>query len=213
MPTAPRGSENGNRYSPSGLEVLTGVTRTMIDVTAPRADQIDLRDIARSLARQERFTGHCPLRPTVAEHSVAAMLLAVELLLRQQETSSRELVSRRALAAVLLHDAAEYLVSDLNGGVKMALRNAEGNPLSAFDLLEADAAAAIAKRFGLKVGAHGELVHEADILACAYEMAWLGWCPDAKPPEWVAPVVRDRYGKWDGGEQAFLKCAAELGLS
>ncbi len=205
MPTAPRGSENGNRYSPSGLEVLTGVTRTMIDVTAPRAEQIDLRDIARSLARQQRFTGHCPLQPTVAEHSIAATLIAVEL------PALGETSVRRALAAVFLHDAAEYLVSDLNGGVKKALRR-KGH-YSRFDMLEDRATSAILQRFDLAPGAYGELVHEADILACAYEMAWLGWCPDAKPPEWVAPVVRDCYMRPDGGESAFLRVAAELGLA
>src|ERR1044071_4765295 len=78
-PVPLRGSANGNRYSPHGRGILTGVTRQSIDITCPKVGQIDIRDIARSLARQERYTGHCPLRPTVARHSVAVAYIAARL--------------------------------------------------------------------------------------------------------------------------------------
>lgn len=210
--TVLRGSENGNRYSPSGREILTGVTRTMIDVTAPRPAQIYMADIARSLARQQRFTGHCPLQPTVAQHSVAVALLVQEM------ASSRSRVATVAeLRAALMHDAAEMIVSDLNGAVKKSLRGHARSSVqveSWFDTYESRAERAIVKRFDCADTGHEAAVHEGDVLACAYEMAWGGWCEEAHPPEWVVTLL-DAGGVYraaDGGELDFLRCAAVLGM-
>lgn len=209
MPTVhPRGSENGNRYSPSGREILTSVTRTMIDVTAPRPEQIHMVDIARSLARQQRFTGHCPLQPTIAQHSVAVALLI---------QNAWPGAAAGALRAGLMHDAAEMIVSDLNGAMKQAMRGHGRTDVrveSWFDVYEARAARAIAKRFRCSDAGHEAVVHEADVLACAYEMAWGGWCEDAHPPPWVVELLDKAqiYGTADGGEQDFLRCAAHLGM-
>jgi 5'-deoxynucleotidase YfbR-like HD superfamily hydrolase len=227
-----RGSENGNRYSPSGREVLTR-SGVMIDVTAPRSDQIRLADIAVSLAHQERFTGHCPLRPTVAQHSLAVEWLAGELFDRQLRSAvdpleDRLLLEQRCRQEALMHDAPEFLVSDLNGAVKKDIRPRLGSALllaarteSRFDELETLAEHAIWARFGLTHD-WGAIVHEADVLACAYEMAWGGWCADAHPPAWVRDslAVKQCYG-WpdggrppgdDGGEAAFLARAEFLGI-
>ena len=233
---AHRGSENGNRYSPSGREVLTR-SGVMIDVTRPEAAQIRLGDIAVSLAQQARFTGHAPLRPTVAQHSVAVEWIAGMLWQKHGSSNLDELedplqAERNCRQEALMHDAPEFLVSDLNGAVKKELRLREAmrlacalplgfpvdNSNSAFDELETLAQRAIATRFGL-TSDWGAIVHEADILACAYEMAWGGWCADARPPEWVrrSLAVQDAYA-WredhsgDGGEATFLARAAFLGL-
>lgn len=224
---AHRGSENGNRYSPTGREVLTR-SGALIDVTAPRPDQIVLSDIAGSLAHQKRFTGHCPLRPTVASHSLAVewiggMLFGAETAANSPDPlEDRYLLEQECRRECLMHDAQEFLVSDLNGAVKKELRrhmhpysDSAFSSTSRFDELETLAAEAIASRFGLTSN-WGAIVHEADVLACAYEMAWGGWCADAHPPRWVAEslVVQDAYRplRLDGGEAAFLARAEFLGI-
>lgn len=205
---APRGSEHGNRYSLTGREILTGVTRKLIDVTNPRPEDIDMRDIARSLAHQERFTGHCPLRPTVAQHSLACLDVMSALLDTANVLSGRW---QQPLRAALMHDAAEYIVSDINCAVKQALRKRGTLAVSSFDELELRAEAAIAAAYGCAVGEWGGLVHEADILACSYEMAWGGWCADARPPIWLDDLGAC-YQSSDGGELEFLAAAARLGM-
>lgn len=221
---APRGSENGNRYSPTGREVLTGVTRQLIDVTAPRPEQVDIRDIALSLSQQMRFTGHCTLRPTIAQHSLAAERIHQRRLgIVGHAVHDHDVPLLVAgCRAVLMHDASEFIVSDLNGAVKKQLRAGPtvaerkyGPDVSEFDRLESLAERAIAVRYDCAIGDWGHAVHEADILACAYEMAWGGWCPDAHPPTWVGPVVYNCYNRTggDGGYRAFLDRAAELGMA
>lgn len=235
-----RGSENGNRYSPTGREVKTGVTRQLIDVTAPRPEQIDIRDIARSLARQERFTGHCPMRPTVARHSVAVMHIGYSLLERDSDVwvPAKQIGNpvAAAMRALLMHDAPEFLVSDLNGAVKQDLRpilrgaalraSDRERGTSRFDRLETAAEFAIAGRYNCAIGPWEELVHEADTLACAYEMKYDEWEPRACPPQWLlddvnlAHIYGLMYGfrsptpdfVHDGGEASFLIEARKLGM-
>jgi hypothetical protein len=69
---------------------------------SPRAEEIDIVDIAHSLSLLCRFNGHCRVFYSVAEHSV-----------RVSETLSTEF----ALWG-LLHDAAEAYVSDLPHPIK-----------------------------------------------------------------------------------------------
>lgn len=215
----PRGSEEGNRYSPTGREILTGVTRTMIDVTAPRPEDIHIEDIAYSLAHQERFTGHCRLHPTIAQHSVACALIV-------QAGVARKLLMPHLgygaapsamLRATLMHDASEMIVSDLSGAMKQAMRGRARKGVrveSWFDVYEGRAQRAIAKRYNCSDAGYEEIVHEADVLSCSYEMAWGGWCEDAKPPEWVVKLLDNSqtYRSADGGALDFLRCAEALGM-
>lgn len=77
-----RGSENGNRYSPTGIEELTR-SGEMISLLDPRPEQIHMKDIAAHLAAQVRFNGACPLQPTIAQHSLAVEHIAQQLYLRR----------------------------------------------------------------------------------------------------------------------------------
>lgn len=70
----------------------------------PKADEIDIKDIAYALANQCRFNGHVPFF-SVAEHSVA---VAARLPVRLQ-------------LAGLLHDAAEAYLSDIPSPIKQWL--------------------------------------------------------------------------------------------
>ncbi|HEY3358692.1 MAG TPA: phosphohydrolase [Polyangia bacterium] len=111
----------------------------------PRAADVDIADIAHSLALQCRFNGHCRTFYSVAEHSVrVSRLLPPELSLWG-----------------LLHDAAEAYVSDLPRPLKHtapAFREAEDRLL-----------AVIVAQYGLP-WPMPEAVHHADEVMLATEL-------------------------------------------
>lgn len=176
----------------------------MIDAAAPVAPSI--ADIAASLAAQVRFAGHNPSQPTVAQHCLVVERIAVELCLRAN-SSLRAL--ERAQRAALMHDASEALVGDTVGAVKMLMR--AGADASRFDELEDLAQAAIEERYDCSSKGCEELVHEADCLACAFEMQ--GWHPTASVPSWTRLLpLGPLYRSVDGGERAFSARAHKLGM-
>lgn len=71
----------------------------------PRADEVDINDIAHSLAKQCRWGGHCPKFYSVAEHSVLV---------------STKVPREHALTA-LLHDATEAYLVDVPRPIKQYL--------------------------------------------------------------------------------------------
>lgn len=73
---------------------------------APRAEDVDIKDIAHSLSMQCRYNGHSQVFYSVAEHSV--------LMSRQ--------VSGKAALYALMHDAAEAYLSDIVTPIKKYLR-------------------------------------------------------------------------------------------
>lgn len=209
----------------------------LIDLVNPQVDDILMADIAVSLAAQERFTGHCPLKPTIAQHSLAVEHIVGELWAREDGAADIAWAAPGALLReALMHDAAEAYVSDLSSPAKQALRAvlrgaAARNSTrtratdSAFDKLEDGIMLAVRERFGIS-NAWGDLVHEADVLAYEYESGYAGWNPYASAPDWLK---RDRYiaacyglrfvgtsivvrDNDDGGEAAFLRRAAALGM-
>jgi hypothetical protein len=101
----------------------------------PRAEEIDLRDIARGLSRQCRYAGQvrCGFL-SVAEHSVLVSQLVPSV-------------------AALLHDAAEAYLSDIPRATKSELPH--------YLTLEARAMRAIAARFGFDT-AETEEIRAAD---------------------------------------------------
>lgn len=225
-PHTQRGSVNGNRWSPTGVEELTR-SGEMISLLDPRPEQIHMKDIAAHLAAMVRFNGACPLSPTIAQHSLAVEYIAGRLY-RQQPGHERLPTPIDLSRAALLHDAAEYLVGDNIGAVKKLMR--PGPPprglepfwsgSSAFDVIEDCVQAAIVTRFDCADTGWEDIIHEADCIACAYEMAYAGWCSEAKPPVWVvsdwrlADCYEDAPDYIDDGVAAkFITRAAQLGMT
>ncbi len=84
------------------IETFTGKQFYFLD---PKEDQIDIRDIAHSLAFTCRYTGHSSRFYSVAEHSVLVSYLAASPL------------------AGLLHDASEAYITDIASPIKPYLSN------------------------------------------------------------------------------------------
>lgn len=79
----------------------------------PCAEEVDIKDIARSLSRIVRFGGHSDLAINVAHHSINCMLLAFEL-----EPKDTVINMQRYM---LLHDAAEAYVGDMIRPLKIMM--------------------------------------------------------------------------------------------
>lgn len=83
---------------------ITTVSGKLVTFLSPQDDQIDIKDIAFSLANQCRFNGHIPFY-SVAEHCVAVSALCAE----------------PSKLAGLLHDASEAYLSDIPSPIKQFL--------------------------------------------------------------------------------------------
>jgi hypothetical protein len=99
------------------------------DYTAPKPEQIDIRDIAHALGHLCRFAGHCSRFYSVAEHSVH-----VARVLRERD----EHLARWGL----LHDAHEAYVVDIPSPLKRLIPD--------YQALEETAATAVLSKFGLQ---------------------------------------------------------------
>lgn len=88
----------------TGIETSSGKT---FDFANIRAEDIRIQDIARSLAKQCRYTGHCNQFYSVAEHCIK---LAVWL---YNECGDEEVALH-----MLLHDASEAYVGDVSSPLK-----------------------------------------------------------------------------------------------
>lgn len=163
---AANGNEPQHKLARRGdfIQTFTGKQFWPLD---PRADEVDIRDIAHALAMQCRYAGHCLRFYSVSEHSV---LLA------------RWLAAKYGAAmglAGLLHDATEAYLIDVPRPIKPAL---EG-----YKRIESDVYYAVAKRFNLPHEIPDE-VHEADSRILLDERAqnmapatYTGGWPDAEP--------------------------------
>ena len=155
----------------------------------PRAEDIDVRDIAHALSMQCRFNGHCRAFYSVAEHSVrVSQVLANE--------------SRTVQLSGLMHDAAEAYLSDLPRPVKQQMTE--------FVALKDALLAMICGHFDLPWPLPGAVVH-ADEMMLATEARDLmaeppaQWNLEADPlPGIVQPVAPHE------AEQAFLARFEEL---
>lgn len=111
----------------------------------PMPEDIDIRDIAHSLALSCRFNGHCYVFYSVAQHSVLV---------------SKLVKSTKALAA-LLHDSTEAYFGDIIKPIKMHLPDIKK--------IEKNLEKAVFQHFGIKKYNKGEIIH-ADKIALYTEM-------------------------------------------
>lgn len=157
------------------------------DLLAPTADMVKREDIAHSLARLARYSGHTIETWTVAEHS----LLVADIL-----------ASWGCPAAVvregLLHDAPEAYYGDLTSPLKLALRarsmSDEGVCLGFVERVTRDIDRVVRAAFSLPE-TETPIVKRADLVALAIERRDLmvacerDWeLPEYAPRDWPALV-------------------------
>jgi hypothetical protein len=170
----------------------------------PKPEQIEIKDIALSLSRICRFTGHCHEFYSVAEHSVRVSRLCSTLL--TERGSTVEEVRVQALWG-LLHDASEAYVADLSRPVK----HAPG--MAGYRALEKLVQRVVCRRFGLHQD-EPAVVKEADTILLTTEARDLmsplhpDW--EHKPPKYkileetIVPV------DWRTARDMFMKRFNEL---
>lgn len=153
---------------------------------APRACDIDVRDIAHALSLNCRFNGHCRVFYSVAEHSVRV---------------SRILPQEYAVWG-LLHDAAEAYLTDLPRPVKKQMPR--------FSEVEDRLLAVIMEHFGQEPTMPPAVRHADEVLLATEGRDVMGpapepWLLEALPmEEKIVPVSAER------AEQMFLERFAEL---
>jgi len=81
--------------------ILT-ISKREVNVFDPKPEMFDIEDIAHALSNICRFTGHIPVRYTVAQHSVLC---------------ANNIVKEYKLAA-LMHDASEAYLNDIAAPIK-----------------------------------------------------------------------------------------------
>jgi hypothetical protein len=163
----------------------------------PRADEIDIIDIAAGVARDCRFGGHCLRFYTVAEHSV--------LMYRTAKARGYE---PRIKRATLLHDASEGLgLRDMPRPVKRDLGN--------YKETEAGVMRAVAERFDFDWPLHSAVKALDERIGRTEQLHNMAPSPmpwDVKF-EAIDPLdVTLEFWQPDRAFVEFLSAAAELGL-
>lgn len=165
------------------IQTYTGIAFWPMD---PRPEEIDIRDIAHSLAHQCRYGGHSRGFYSVAEHCVLL---------------SRVVPAELAFAA-LMHDAAEAYLVDVPRPIK--------NHLAGYREIEAGLERVILPRFGLEFP-NPPLVMEMDTRILTDEREQVMATP---PGEWSTKgepvgVTCMMWAPYDA-EMAFMARFAEL---
>lgn len=152
-------------YSP-WIETVSGVKFEFLD---PKPEQIQIKDIAHSLAMNCRFVGQCRKFYSVAEHSwhVARMLEGTPL---------------EVQLAGLLHDASEAYITDVASPVKQYMPE--------YQKMEDTIMVAISKKYGLEYPFHPAVKHcdaamlsnEAHHLLISRGNDWDMWQYKKRPP-------------------------------
>jgi 5'-deoxynucleotidase YfbR-like HD superfamily hydrolase len=151
----------------SGFWIQT-YTGKRFDLDRPKADSVDIRDIAHALSLINRFTGPTQRFYSVAQHSLmVAYSLPPSLRL-----------------AGLLHDAAEAYTGDMSSPLKSLLRQ----KTEAIKNLERMIEYAIAQHFNLHMSElHDPRIKQADLRALATERRDLMACN--ADPSWYASTA------------------------
>lgn len=127
--------------------------------TDPRADDIDIRDIAHALSMKCRYTGHCREFYSVGQHSILAS----------------DIVPPEHALWGLMHDAGEAYLPDVARPVKRELHG--------FREIEDRILACVAERFSLPWPPPHEEIERADLILLATERRDLMAAP---PIPWVS---------------------------
>src|SRR3954452_5487143 len=190
-------SEQGTLQPGPYLQTVSG---RRVNPFEPDPEQLDIDDIARALANQCRFGGHCRVFYSVAQHSVLVSELVEE---RGGDADD-------AFAA-LMHDAAEAYLGDMPHPLK------HRSPLgAAFKAAEDGLETAIRARFAIKPDVPAIKRADRALLATerrAFSAETWHW-PElegvepldleltAWPPDAAARAFADRYAELDGRRRA-----------
>lgn len=159
-----------------------------LDIMAPDPAAIDIRFLAGTLSRINRFNGRTPVPYSVAQHSLLVAGLLPARLRRHG----------------LLHDAHEAILGDTTSPLKAALRQMTGT--DALSRLEAAWDAAIHRTLCLPwplCGDDAALIKAADMRALATEMRDLMDIPPARLPHQPDRHILSPW-PWPKAEERFL---------
>jgi hypothetical protein len=167
------------------LQTFTGRAFYPLD---PRPEDVCIADIAHALALQCRFSGHCRVPYSVAEHSCRVM--------REVEGHGRCDLS----FAALMHDAAEAYVVDVPSPIK------RHQSMTWYRETEARVMEAICERFGFSFESLGDpLIKRTDLVLLSTEARDLLGPP---PMDWgpLPMPLRERIEpmSWRDAEAEFL---------
>jgi len=169
-----------------------------LDLLDPSPLDVELEDIAHGLARVARWNGQ-----TKGAHifSVAQHVLLVEALARAKSPS----LDDRPRLAILLHDAAEYVIGDMISPFKAVIGDR-------YKVVESRLLAAIHVHFGLPARlpeTWTKIIKSADRQAAFLEATRLAGFADAEarkffgaPPKFSAAIERDYLTPWPASTAA-----------
>ena len=169
-----------------------------LDLLDPSPLDVELEDIAHGLARVARWNGQ-----TKGAHifSVAQHVLLVEALARAQSVD----LDDRMRLAILLHDAAEYVIGDMISPFKAVIGDS-------YKVVENRLLGAIHLRFGLPPKlpeSWTKLIKAADRNAAYLESTRLAGFEEAEarkffgpPPKYSAAIERDYLTPWPASTAA-----------
>lgn len=167
-----------------------------------RPEDIDIRDIAHSLALKCRFNGACRVHYSVAAHS----LHVHDYLLATKRSWNFGDVLRSVLRWGLMHDAAEAYLGDITRPVKRSLDGVAE--------IESSIQTTIAERFYLALPIPGEVLQADNVLLVTEARDLM-----APPPRpWGVPAqpwqrnLNLYLEPWEATERRFLEQAVELGI-
>ena len=190
MPANPHGHQ---------LDVPTASGRTL-NIAKPRAENIDINDIATHLAKQCRHNGACRNFYSAAQHSLVVCDIV------QSGTRDFEMALR-----ALLHDAHDAYLGHIPRGTQFQIEAAGGSP-SILDI-QADIANTINAWFGFRPITLTQVrtIEMADLTALATEYRDLlpngTRMPEHLPPAHKKPITP---WPWQKAEEKFLEKFSDL---
>jgi uncharacterized protein len=156
-----------------------------LDLLDPSPFDVEIADIAHGLARVARWNGQTkgPHPFSVAQHSL--LVEAISRYLRP-DLDEKTATSAKICLAILLHDAAEYVIGDIISPFKAVLGDA-------YKGVEHRILAAVMLRFGLPAemkGATKTLAKQADGIAAYYEAVRLAGFEQAEAARFFGEAVK-----------------------